>query len=46
MGSLEDIYQLSMIIVGFGGLILGYITLMRNIKRERARKSRTYNKRK
>ena len=35
MNNLNDLYQLSMIIVGFGGLILGFITLVRNIKKEK-----------
>ena len=33
-----QIYQLSMIIVGFGGLILGWTSLIRNIKKEKLRK--------
>ena len=38
MNNLNDLYQLSMIIVGFGGLILGWTSLIRNIKKEKQRK--------
>ncbi len=31
---LNDIYHISMIIVGFGSMILGYLTLMRAIRRD------------
>ena len=37
--SLDDVYHLSMIIIGFGGLILGWITLVRNIKKEKQYKA-------
>ena len=39
------IYQVSMMIIGFGGLILGIITLNRNIKKEKQMKA-FHNKRK
>lgn len=38
MNNLNDLYQVSMIIVGFGGLILGWTSLIRNIKKEKQRK--------
>lgn len=38
MNNLNDLYQLSMIIVGFGGLILGWLTLIRQIKKDKQRK--------
>lgn len=38
MNNLNDIYQVSMIIVGFGGLILGWTSLIRNVKKEKQRK--------
>lgn len=38
MNNLNDLYQVSMIIVGFGGLILGWTSLIRNIKKDKQRK--------
>ena len=44
--NLNDVYHLSMIIIGFGGLILGWITLVRNIKKEKRTSSAFQRKRK
>ena len=45
--NLNDVYHLSMIIIGFGGLILGYLTLMRLIKKDKQYKSyKNYKQRK
>ncbi|MBO5850952.1 MAG: hypothetical protein J6R29_01305 [Clostridia bacterium] len=35
MQDFEIIYKLGMLIIGFGGLVLGFITLIRSVKRER-----------
>ena len=43
--NLNDVYHLSMIIIGFGGLILGWVTLVRDIKRKRQAKAFKYKKR-
>jgi hypothetical protein len=42
MNNLNDLYQLSMIIVGFGGLILGWLTLIRTIKKEKHKNKKRY----
>ena len=35
-----QVYQFCMIIIGFGGLVLGTITLTRNIKKDKKRKKK------
>lgn len=35
MQDFEIIYKLGMLIIGFGGIVLGSITLIRSAKRER-----------
>ncbi len=42
MNNLNDLYQLLMIIVGFGGLILGWLTLIRTIKKEKYKNKKRY----
>lgn len=45
--NLNDVYHLSMIIIGFGGLILGFATLGRAIRKDKQySRIRNKNKRK
>ena len=44
--NLNDVYHLSMIIIGFGGLILGFTTLFRSIRKERYYSRKRNKKRK
>ncbi len=40
MQNFELIYKLGMLVIGFGGLVLGLITLIRSVKKERLKKSK------
>ncbi len=41
MQDFEIIYKLGMLIIGFGGLVLGSITLVRSVKKERRYNKKT-----